>query len=140
MEEGNRIFPSDKATDKKEIESVDVAAAEVKDTSINMEDQPYSKADDHKEVKGTVISDDQNTKETATQVVENQVSGMSSFFLLLDLAFNSMERTGTVEDTHFLKYYLNLNCLGGNYANISFCFNVPAFNKEHLFLRLQNSL
>ena len=119
-----------------------------------------------------------------------------------------MEPTGTVEDTHYLKYYLNLNSLGGNYANISFCLmvrshcptptptpiqtptqtridsigfnsnlclcrclcsvntstqfytthffigvcvgigvgqcertiNVPTFNKEHLFLRLQNSL
>ena len=76
-EEGNR-FSSEKATDKMEIESIDVTAAEVNYTSINMEDQPYSKADDHKEVKGTAISDD--TEETTTQVVENQVSGISSFF------------------------------------------------------------
>ena len=56
-EEGKH-FSSEKATGKTEIES----------------------ADDHKEVKGTAISDDQNTEETTTQVVENQVSGISSFF------------------------------------------------------------
>ena len=82
MEEGNRIVPSEKATDKTEIESgvVDVTAAEVNGTSVDVEDQLYSRADDHKEVKGTAISDDQNTEETTTQVVENQVSGLSNFF------------------------------------------------------------
>ena len=38
-----------------------------------------------------------------------------------------MESTGTVKDTLFLKYYLNLNSLGGNYANISFYSNVHTF-------------
>ena len=81
MDEGNRMFPSEKAPDN-EIESgvVDVTAVEVKDTPVNTEDQLYSKADDHKEVKGSAISDEGNTEETATQVVENQVSGMSNFF------------------------------------------------------------
>ena len=87
MREGNRTFPSGKAPDKKEIESgvvdVTVTAAEVNGTSVDVEDQLYSRPDDHKEVKGTAISDDENTKETTTQVAENQVSGISSFFLTL---------------------------------------------------------
>ena len=82
------MFPSEKAPDN-EIESgvVDVTAAEVKDTPVNTEDELYSRADDHKEVKGTAVSDNENTKETTTQVVENQVSGISSFFFTLRSCF-----------------------------------------------------